>query len=260
MTAFPSLFVSHGAPMLVRHPGPAYYFLKQLGIDLRIPKAILCITAHWETEFPIVSASSIGKLFHSGQFPNEVMKLDYSTVGHPALAARVADIISSAGLLCETDSSRGLDRGTWIPLMLMYPNANIPVVQLSVQPQQEPSFHFNLGRLLAPLRSEGVLILGSGSATHNLMKMTSDPNDDAVPAWVRMFDHWLLAGVLDHRLEELFNYRKIAPYAELNHPTPEHLLPLFVALGAGESAAAKAKLIHHSYTYGVFSMAAFAFE
>lgn len=259
MMTLPSIFVSHGAPMLIHNPGSAHNFLKQLGSELARPNAILCITAHWETERPFVSGTLASDAFHNGRFSPEILQLRYPAPGAPALAAKVADLLAASGLDCEVHPERGLDRGTWIPLMLMYPETTVPVVQLSVQPLQSPRYHLELGRLLEPLRHAGVLILGSGSATHNLMAMTHEPNDEAAPDWVVEFDQWLQAAVINNQVDSLLNYQQLAPHVERNHPTHEHLLPLFVALGAGGETI-KPCLIHSSYTYGVLSMAAFAFD
>lgn len=259
MLTLPSLFVSHGAPMLIHHPGPAHHFLKQLGSELERPRAILCVTAHWETDRPYISGSPASDAFHTGGFSPEILQLRYPAPGDPALATKIADLLTKSGLECEIHPERGLDRGTWIPLMLIYPDASIPVIQLSVQPLQSPRYHLELGRQLKPLRQAGVLIVGSGSATHSLTDMTREPNDQAAPNWVVEFDQWLQTIVINNQVDVLLNYRQAAPQVERNHPTHEHLLPLFVALGAG-GADIKPRLIHSSYTYGVLSMAAFAFD
>ncbi|HEY9735252.1 MAG TPA: class III extradiol ring-cleavage dioxygenase, partial [Trichocoleus sp.] len=174
------------------------------------------------------------------------------------LAKRVVELLSDAGLQAETHPSRGLDHGVWTPLMLAYPEAQIPVTQLSIQPGLGPEHHLMLGRALEPLRDEGVLILASGAATHNLWAFNS-AYEAAPPEWVVAFDQWLEDAIAQHAVPNLLNYRQLAPHAADNHPTEEHLLPLFVALGAaGEQG--QGRQIHHSYTYGVFSMAAYAFD
>lgn len=258
MAALPSLFVSHGAPMLVLQPGPAHHFLKQLGPSLGKPKAILCITAHWETQHPTLSSSLLPKTIHVGRFPDEVLQLRYPALGDPTLAFQVAELLTKAGIDCQVNGDKGLDRGTWIPLMLMYPDAIVPVVQLSVQPQLSLSHHLAVGRALEPLRHQNVLILGSGSATHNLRAMSNEPNNTLVPDWVTEFERWLVNAVMGGQIDSLLNYPELAPWVERNHPTTEHLLPLFVALGAG-GADPKPTHLHSSYTYSALSMTAFSF-
>ncbi len=257
MADLPSLFISHGAPTLAVEPGATHDFLKQLGAQVGPPKAVLCISAHWATRQPMVSAAAQPATIHDfSGFPEALYRLQYAAPGAPKLAVAIAERLSAAGLVCELNPSRGLDHGAWNPLLLMYPAAEVPVLQLSVQPRLGPAHHLALGRALAPLRQEGVLILGSGSATHNLWEMIS-PQDALAVAWAKEFASWLTEAVTQGRVEDLVQYRQLAPHAARNHPTDEHLLPLFVALGAG--AAAQGQLLHDSFTYGVLSMAAYAF-
>lgn len=256
--AIPSIFISHGAPDLALHHSPARDFLKHLGKTIEKPKAILVISAHWNTDLPLVSASIRPQTIHDfGGFPPELYRLNYPAHGAPQLAQRVHDLLRTANFPCQIISDRGLDHGAWNPLMLIYPNADIPVTQLSVQPHLDPTYHLKLGRAIAPLREEGVLILASGTATHNLWAMTE--RDSQPPQWVSEFAEWLNQNVIEGNLQALLDYKDIAPYARKNHPTPEHLLPLFVAIGAGGENSIAAQ-IHQSYTYGVFSMAAFKFS
>jgi 4,5-DOPA dioxygenase extradiol len=259
MSAMPALFVSHGAPTLPLEDSPARDFLAHLGSELAVPKAILAISAHWETERPAVSAAERPETIHDFHgFPEALYRLRYPAAGAPALARRVADLLRGRGLAVDIDEARGFDHGAWTPLLLMYPQAQIPVAQLSVQPHQDAAYHWRLGEALRPLRDEGVLILASGSATHNLREFRGrEPGSDAAP-WARAFGEWL-ADTLEHgRTEELLDYRSRAPEAVRNHPTDEHLLPIFVAAGAGTPGVAP-KRIHSSYAYGVIGMDAYRF-
>lgn len=258
MDSLPSVFISHGAPDLPIQQGAVTRFLRSLHQLFPRPKAILVISAHWNTDQPTVSTAAQPKTIHDfSGFPNAVYQLSYPAPGAPELAEQAIVLLTQAGIPCEIHPGRGLDHGAWTPLILAYPDAEIPVTPLSIQYRAGALHHFRLGQALEPLRHEGVLILASGSATHNLRAFSSDYNAPP-PKWVRVFDEWLAEQIAQGDRETLLNYRQIAPYAIENHPTDEHLLPLFVALGAGGSAA-KGVQLHQSYTYGAFSMAAYAF-
>lgn len=260
MSTFPALFVSHGSPDLLLHSSPALNFLKQLGTQLSRPKAILVISAHWLTRVPTVStAPQVTSIHDFGGFPNELYQMNYSAPGAPELAEQTTKLLAQAGFETEIHPNRGLDHGAWEPLMLMYPEANTPVTQLSIQPHFGTSYHLQLGRALAPLRQEGVLILASGTTTHNLRAFGQYAFDAVPPEWVQQFDRWLAEVIAHNNTDALLDYRKQAPYTTQNHPSEEHLLPLFVALGAGGETATGTQL-HTSFTYGVFSMAAYAFR
>jgi 4,5-DOPA dioxygenase extradiol len=255
MSSLPSLFISHGAPDLPIRKGPTQAFLRQLANTLPTPRAILIISAHWLTANPIVSTNKHPKtVYDFGGFPPELYQLSYPAPGAPAVANQVAELLAAANLPVQTDAKRGFDHGVWTPLILIYPDAKIPVIQMSLQPAQGPEYHVHLGKLLAPLRSEGILIIGSGAATHNLRAFAGYKT--APPTWITTFDTWLTTAVHNNDLPSLLSYRQQAPYAVQNHPTEEHLLPLFVALGAG----GQGKQIHQGFTYGAFSMSAFAFQ
>jgi 4,5-DOPA dioxygenase extradiol len=259
MTALPSIFVSHGAPTLALTPAPAHDFLKGLGAALGRPAAILCISAHWETEPAAVSAAPEPETIHDfSGFPAPLYRLGYPAPGALGLADRVVELLGRAGIPSTRDPARGLDHGAWIPLLLMYPQADIPVAQLSVQLPLGPAHHLALGRALAPLRHEGVLVLGSGGATHNLAEFRGQPIDAPPPTHVRAFDAWLAAAAEAGDEAALLDYRQQAPEAHRIHPREEHFLPFFVAFGAAGTGG-KGRRLHASFTYGVLSMAAFAF-
>src|SRR5687768_16572976 len=169
----PAVFVSHGAPTLAVEENDTTVFLKELGGRLGRPKAIVCVSAHWNTGEPAVSAAERPETIHDfGGFPQELYRIRYPAPGAPALAARVAELLDDAGVECAVSHERGLDHGAWVPLRLMFPEADVPVTQLSIQPRKDPRHHFKLGRALAPLREEGVLLLATGSVTHNLSRLT----------------------------------------------------------------------------------------
>lgn len=229
----PALFVSHGAPTLLIEDHPARDFLAALGTTLPRPDAILAISAHWTTGRPLLSAAARPETVHDfGGFPEALYRLRYPAPGSPALAERAATLLAAAGLDAGLDPRRGLDHGAWVPLMLAYPAADIPVVQLSVQPGRDPAHHLDLGAALHPLRAERVLILASGSATHDVASYFSTGSQAAEPDWVSGFADWMAACIAALDTASLLAYRATAPAAVRNHPSEEHLLPLFVALGA----------------------------
>ena len=269
MDGFPSVFVSHGAPTLIREPdSPARAFLSRLGQDLgqdldrdeNRPRAVLCITAHWETESPTVSATLSPETIHDFYgFPQELYDLSYGAPGAPELAARTRYLLNGAGLDCAIDAGRGLDHGAWVPLMLMYPQADIPVVQLSVQTLQGPRAHVRLGRALAPLRREGVLVLASGGAVHNLTDYRHGEGDPA--PWATGFEDWLVDVVTRGAVDEAARYRTLCPHGAKAHPRDEHFLPLLVAMGAGIGPQeGTGRVLYRGFEHGGLSMAAFAFS
>lgn len=254
----PALFVSHGAPTLAVEQNDTVDFLKRLGGGLRRPESILCVSAHWNTEAPAVGGAERPETLHDfGGFPEELYRLRYPAPGAPPLAARVREMLGGADFACTISPGRGLDHGAWVPLKLMFPDADVPVAQLSVQPPLGTEHHLRLGRALAPLREEGVLILATGSATHNLSRIG---RGEEPPAWAKEFDDWLFRKISDGALDELLDYRRLAPHAAVAHPTDEHLLPLFVAMGAGSlDSAARGRGLHRGWTWGSLSMAAYGF-
>lgn len=259
MATFPALFVSHGAPDLLLHTSPARDFYHQLGTQLGKPRAILVVSAHWLTPTPTVSTAPQMKAIHDfGGFPGELYQMEYAPAGAPQLAEQAIELLAQAGFETKVHPNQYLDHGAWEPLMLMYPRADIPVTQLSIQPRGSTHHHLQLGRALAGLRQEGVLVLTSGTTTHNLRAFGEYAFDATPPDWVQQFDDWLAGAIAHNNTDQLLDYRKQAPYAIQNHPTEEHFLPLFVALGAGGEQSTGTQL-HSSFTYGVFSMATYAF-
>lgn len=256
----PVLFVSHGAPTLPLEPGDTGAAWRQLGEQLPRPTAILVISAHWESRVPTVSRVVHPETIHDfSGFPAELYKLQYPAPGAPEMAQAAADVLQQAGIQVELDDTRGLDHGAWAPLSLMYPKADIPVAQLSLQPDKDPAWHIALGRALRPLREQGVLIVGSGSITHNLREVFKHPPGAPAPAWVTEFCDWMAERIKAGDLESLNAYRTRAPHAVQNHPTDEHLLPLFVALGAANRIDTSQRL-NHVMTYGLLAMDAWLFD
>ncbi len=260
----PSLFLSHGSPVLPLMRMPASEFLAGLGKawEERFgrPKAILVASAHWETDQPMVNAVAVNETIHDFYgFPAPLYRLRYPAPGAPKLADRVSDLLCAAGLQSRIDTQRGLDHGAWCPLILAWPEHDIPVLQLSVQSELGPAHHLQLGEALRPLRDEGVLIIGSGSWTHDLRRFRGQALDAPETADVTEFSDWMDQALQEGRRCDLLTYRHKAPFAVQQHPTEEHLLPLFVAMGAGGDAL-KPERLHSSNTYGMLRMDAYAFH
>ncbi len=255
----PAIFVSHGAPLLAIEPGPTHEFLKRLGFELGKPDAILVVSAHWEATHPTLSTVvSPRTIYDFSGFPQELYRIEYPAPGAVEVAQRARSLFAAAGIDVAVDSTRGLDHGAWVPLCLMYPDAAIPVTQLSVQTRLGPEHHLHLGEALRPLRNDNVLILGSGSATHNLREIRWD-RSGPVPDWVAAFQEWVAGAIEESRTAELLRYRELAPHAARNHPTEEHFLPLFAALGAG-GAGGTGRRVHRAHTFGVLAMDAYRFD
>jgi len=242
--------------MLVFEDIPARTFIQGLGKTLGRPRAILCVSAHWEAAQPTASTAPRPETIHDFYgFPDELYRLRYAAPGAPELARRATGLIEAAGGRCAVDGARGLDHGAWNPLMLMYPEADIPVAQLSILSSLEPAPHVALGRALAPLRDEGILILCSGGAVHNLRQFGIDRERPA--EWAIAFDEWLADRIAAGDEAGLVNYRTTQPDGRMAHPRAEHFMPLFVALGAGGGAG---RALHRSFAHGSLSMAAYAWD
>lgn len=258
----PSIFVSHGAPTLVLEENAAHQFLKELGArllrDYEKPAAILAISAHWETQIPTVSAAEKPEMIYDfGGFSSELYEIVYPAPGAPALAHRAGELLRDSDFATfRISNTRGLDHGAWVPLRLMFPAANIPVAQFSVLRGESPKKHYEIGRALAKLRTENVLILGLGSLTHNLFELKKT---NETPVWAREFDRWFEEKIENGDLDSILNYERFAPNAAKAHPTPEHLLPIFTAMGAGDFPNEKAVRLHQSWTFGSLSMASYSF-
>ena len=248
--------------MTILEDTPARHFLASLGSLLPRPKAILSVSAHWETTSPAVSDPAANQTIYDFYgFPPELSALTYTPPVAHALARRVSALLGEAGLPCATDPARGLDHGTWVPLKLAYPEAEIPVIQLSVQTALGARHHVALGAALQKLRAEDVLVFGSGSFTHDLRRFRPGRTALNAPetADVTEFSAWMDARILADDIDALADYRRLAPYAVEEHPTEEHLLPLHVALGAAGPGMTAQKL-HSSVEYGFLRMDAYAFQ
>ena len=260
------LFLSHGSPMTAIEPGAAGAFWQRLGPAIEAgggrPRAILVVSAHSLAREPLLMAAAQHTTVHDfSGFPEPLYRLRYDAPGAPELAPRVTALLQAAGLPVHSNLEPGLDHGIWAPLRFVWPDADIPVLPLAFPPDWSPAKLFALGQALAPLADEGVLVLGSGSLTHNLRLVfaTGRPPLDApeIPECAA-FRRWFAERAAAADWPALFDYRARAPHAELMHPTDEHLLPFFVAAGAGGAIAA-ALAVHQSLSYGCLAMDAYAF-
>jgi 4,5-DOPA dioxygenase extradiol len=227
-----ALFVSHGSPMTALDPGPYGKALAAFGESVQ-PEAIVVISAHWqEAGIRIASGAKPELIYDFGGFPRELYELKYEAPGSPELAAEIAAELGRAGFDAVLDDRRGWDHGVWVPLRLMFPEARIPVVEVSLPMAWSPEELYRLGQTLGGLREKGVLILGSGGIVHNLRLMNWADKDAPEDAWAREFQGWVRDAVARRDLAALFAYEKLAPHVKRAVPTTEHFAPLFPVLGA----------------------------
>jgi 4,5-DOPA dioxygenase extradiol len=256
----PTLFVPHGAPTAALQPGEAGAALVAFAQEMVRPKAILVVSAHWDTELPTLSAACRPETIHDFHgFPQQLYAIRYPVCGAVPWAMEARTLLEEAGYNVALDPQRGLDHGAWIPLRMMYPDASVPVVAMSIQSGLGPLHHYQLGQALAPLRNAGVLIVASGNLTHNLghfgaLRAGRQPALDYVTSFQQWWRRQLGAG----DIESLLDYRTKAPGAIEAHPTEEHLLPFFVALGAsGKKFSAEA--VYSGIDHEVLVMDSYAF-
>jgi 4,5-DOPA dioxygenase extradiol len=239
-------------------PGAAGAAWKALGRRFQKPNAILIASAHWETNVPMLTGSAKPETIHDFYgFPEPLYRLKYPAEGSPSLAQRAQSLLRNEGFTAAIDGCRGLDHGAWAPLLYAYPDADVPVVELSVQPPLGPGHHLALGRSLRKLADEGVLIVGSGHMTHNLREFRRGA---ARPEpYAREFQEWVKDKIEKNDLDSLANYRAGSPHGTRAHPTEEHFLPLFVALGAAPENA-KPERVFDAIENGVLAMDAYVFN
>ncbi len=258
MATLPTVFVSHGSPMHALQPGAVRGVWEQLARDLPRPKAILIASAHWETDVPELTGTERPETIHDFYgFPKPLYEIQYPVSGDPKLASRAAELLKRFNV--KTDPVRGLDHGAWSPLLYMYPKADVPVVQISVQPQLGTRHHIDVGRALAPLSDEGILVFGSGHMTHNLRDRVGDENAGGIAPYAKEFQSWTNERIQAGDIDALVDYRKLAPHGVRAHPTDEHFQPLFVALGAARPGY-KAERLYDGIEMGALAMDAYAFH
>lgn len=253
----PTLFLSHGSPMHALEPGAVRAVWESLGSTLPRPKALLIASAHWETEVPTLTANARPETIHDFYgFPKPLYEIQYPAPGASELALHAVDLLENNNIKAIADPERGLDHGAWSPLLYMYPDAGVPVVQISLQTHLGARHHLAVGRALRPLADEGVLLIGSGLMTHNLRDRRRD--DGAAERYVIEFRDWIDARIREWDLDTLAEYRRRAPHAARAHPTDEHFQPIFFALGAAGDRA-KPERLYAAVESGVLAMDSYRF-
>lgn len=260
METLPSLYISHGSPMTALHPGKVGDRLADIAAQLPRPRAIVVASAHWLTPHPAVGGAARPETIHDFYgFPRALFEIRYPAPGASEVAAQIVELLDRANLAPVLDSKQGLDHGAWVPLRLLYPHADVPVVPLSIQPHLAPAHHYAVGRALSPLREQGVLVIGSGSMTHNLHDFRAGYDETNEAPYVRPFIEWMEQKIQANDVAALLDYRRQAPFAERAHPSDEHLLPLYVALGAA-GAHAKGQRIDAGIDLGFLAMDIYRFN
>lgn len=248
----PVFFVSHGAPTFALEPGLLGPRLQALGAQLRDIRAVLVVSPHWQTRDVRVMATPAPETVHDfGGFPSRLYDLQYPAVGQPECAAQALRQLTAAGWPAQLEPLRGLDHGAWVPLMHLFPQASVPVFQVSMPFDLNTQQALRLGQALAPLREQGILIVCSGGLTHNLYEFRQSASAPA--AYAREFAAWVQTAVQANAVDALLRYRAEAPHAERAHPSEEHFLPLLVAFGA-QLDGDTAQWIDGGITHGVLSM------
>ena len=258
MSRLPVLFVSHGAPTFALEPGLLGPKLTEAGRVLPRPKAVLVVSPHWMTRGLRVATSPQPATVHDfGGFPRPLYAIQYPAPGAPELAARTVEVLRAAGWPAEADAAQGLDHGAWVPVRFLYPQADVPVFQVSLPATLDGRQAYALGQALAPLRDEGVLVVGSGSLTNNLYEFGQYAPGE-VAEYATEFAAWVRQAVEARDDAKLVDTLRVAPHAQRAHPTPEHFLPLLVAAGAAQGDA-EARTLEGGMTYGALAMDSFLF-
>lgn len=258
-TREPALFISHGSPTVALLEDPYTEALARSAAAFSRPASIIVMSAHWTTAGPIqITSSEHPETIHDfGGFPDALYEMKYPCAGAPALAKKIESMLREKRIEASTSAERGLDHGAWIPLRIMYPEADIPVVQVSLPFLELPRRIMQLGNILAPLRDEGVLLIGSGGAVHNLRRLRWDQKNAAPELWAVEFDRWVHEKLRGAKIEDLLSFDVLAPHAKEAHPTTEHFLPLFFTAGSSLSGD-QVRSLYNGFHYGSLSMFSFA--
>ena len=264
--SLPALFISHGAPLFAIDAGESGPALTRLGRRLKDEagaglRGVVIMSPHWMARSPAVMSNPKPATWHDfGGFPPELYKLDYPAAGAPDLATEVGELLREQGIATEADASRPFDHGAWVPLMHLFPDADVPVVQLALPAGWGPAQVYAMGQALQPLRERGVLLVGTGSMTHNLSEFFGGQREAA--PYVVEFSRWVEAAIKRGDLAALLDYRAQAPHASRAHPGDDHFLPLFFALGAGGFGSGQPPVqpgyVTREVMYGILAMDSFA--
>ncbi len=257
----PALFLSHGTPMLGLQEDEYTQELQRFGASLAPrPRAIVIVSAHGLSSPPVVELHAAEKpklIYDFRGFPGELYLVEYPCPGAPDLAATLASRLSEAGFESAIETSGGLDHGVWVPLKIAFPAANIPVLQITMPYPAQPEQVLKLGRVLAPLRDEGVLVIGSGGMVHNLSKLVWHQKHGPAEPWALEFDRWVCERLEARDVQALIHFEEEAPHGRLAHPEPEHFFPLFFTLGAS-APGDRLHFIYRGFQYASLSMTSFA--
>lgn len=255
LQTLPGLFISHGSPMLALNPeqvGPA---LARLSLNLPRPQAIIVMSAHWESDVLEVSHAVRPETWHDFRgFPAELYQIRYPAPGQPELAETIIQQLAEAEIIAHANSTRPRDHGVWMPLLHMYPEADIPVVELSLPRNFTAQQLYQLGQCLATLREQQILIIGSGSITHNLAELSWDQHA-MTPLWASSFSQQVVAALKNSDYDRVLDWKNL-PYIRRNHPSLEHLAPLFFSMGTGK----RFSLVHSSFSMGALGMDIYRFD
>ncbi|MHB8422002.1 MAG: DODA-type extradiol aromatic ring-opening family dioxygenase [Leptospirales bacterium] len=255
-TTYTSLFISHGAPDILLNPSDTLTFFEDLGESLVPPDLIIAISAHWVTLLPTFSSAPRPDTIHDFQgFPDSLYSIRYPAPGAPGIAHKLSEDLKRAGIPCQMDPNRGFDHGTWVPLSKIFPDALIPVLPMSLPHGFSPDSLLQLGTLLREAAPPNTLLFASGGATHNLSAYR--PGQSPLPKSVA-FDTWLKTLLTEKKAQEVLEYVQRSPFPRFNHPTDEHLFPLFVAMGYGYDASI-IQLLHEGFSGGSISLASYGF-
>jgi len=256
----PALFLSHGSPMMAMDNSQTTQFFRQLGQHLPQPKAIVIFSAHYDRRGPvtITSGHTLGTIHDFYGFPQPLYDIDYSAKGAPELAEKAAKLLQDAGISAQLDPKQGLDHGAWIPMLYMYPDKNIPIIQVSINSAMDAIYNFEIGRWLRPLREEGVLFVGSGGISHNLREIFSPRPDPQRVEKVNQFTAWVSEQLAAGNVSALLDYLHLAPHASFNHPTPDHYMPLPCILGTSYDDEI-GEVLHRAMDLEILALDAYGF-
>jgi 4,5-DOPA dioxygenase extradiol len=252
---FPTLFVSHGSPRILQNDAEDTQSIRDLTAQFPKPRAIVVVSAHWiDDPVGISNMEQLDTIHDFGGFARELYEMQYPAKGNAALSQRIAELLQQQGIASKLHANRGLDHGSWVPLMLMYPDVDIPVVQVSLVAGNLEQ-QVKIGEALRPLREESILIIGSGGSVHNLYEMKEN---NLTEDWAINFEEWLRQVIEENRFEELISADKFPAEFRRAHPSIDHYVPIIVAWAAGDRAKA-GKRIHHSFSYANLGMSHYLF-
>ncbi|BCJ88184.1 DODA-type extradiol aromatic ring-opening family dioxygenase [Effusibacillus dendaii] len=249
----PAFFIAHGSPMLAIENNEYTRDLNQLGKSLGTPDAIVVFSAHWVSRTLSLTSTNEPQrtIYDFGGFPKDLYEVIYPAKGSVKVAEEVAELLESNGIEVRRDLGRGLDHGVWVILRHMFPEADIPVIPVSVNPLLPPEEQYRIGRALTELKNRNIVVIGSGGTVHNFHEIDFS-RENASAEWAKEFDSWLIDRIREWDTASLFDYKQLAPYAAAATPDYEHFLPVFIAMGCGDDNR-KAKQLHQSYRYGSLS-------